>query len=150
MATKRATIQQVFQNLVGRSGSMLPMSKSMRGLASLSATGSAGSAMTSRSGLDGLHDLFDDLILRQVSGIHQDRIARDRQRPDRSRRIAVIAGHYLVEHVVVVHDLPARPQLRHAPPRALLRRGIEVELEVGIGKDDRSLVSPLRDDVRVL
>src|SRR5207249_8229563 len=89
------------------------------------------------------HNPIDDFVLGQRCGINYNRVARDRQRPDRAAGIAMVARDDAAENLVVIDDFAARPQLRNATPGPPLRRGLELALHIGIGEDHRALIAPL-------
>ena len=96
------------------------------------------------------HDRFqpgDDFVRRQAVGRNFDRIVRLSQRPDRSRRIALIAQSLVGQHFVERNLFAAGQQIAVTPPGPFLFVGREKDLALGIGKNNRALIAAFGHDV---
>src|SRR5690606_31168880 len=101
----------------------------------------------SASGLFALRDESEDaghdLVDREAVRLDDDRARRNAKRGDLPASIALIAGADIGEHAVVGARPATRIELEEATSGSLLRRSVEVHLDVRVREDDRAHVAPV-------
>ena len=96
-----------------------------------------------------LFELGDDLVRREAVGGDFDRVVCLYERADRPRRIAMVAQPLIGEHFVERNVFAAGLQIGMPAAGSFLFVGREEDFALGVGKNDRSLVAALGDDVVV-
>ena len=101
------------------------------------------------AGLD-VADRVDDRVDRVLEAVAVGRddpcVRRGAERRDRTRRIELIAPAQRIEEARGVRAVRVEPALLGPPPRPLLDRRLEEDLEIGVGQDDRADVAPGHHD----
>ena len=87
----------------------------------------------------------NNLVQRHVRCVDSTGIVGANQRAIPPYRIELVTLSDLLKYFSFINVHPRTPNLISAPTSADLRVGVKVELDVGIGKHDRSLIPPLRD-----
>src|SRR5438552_15833192 len=90
-----------------------------------------------------LHDPGDHVGFEVSCRVDDLSALRRPKRADRSIPIALVAFDDLLEHLAVLDDLSAKPELCNPAARPLLGCGIQKNLQGGIGKHNASLIASL-------
>src|SRR3954471_1823881 len=90
-------------------------------------------------------DLADDVLERPVGRVELDRV-----RGRAERRVLALGVLRVAQRLVLHHDAPVGAELARPPAGAFLRRGREVDLQLGARRHHRADVAPLPHPVAAL
>ncbi len=88
--------------------------------------------------------------MREIGRVDDDGVVGDDQRAGRAVAVGGVALDDLAEEALFVYSLAGGAQLIGAAAGAGLGGGVEEELDVRVGEDDRTLVAPLAHEARML
>ena len=92
---------------------------------------------------------IDHLRFAEIGSVDDFRAGRDRQRAHRPARIPFVALDNLPKNLLIVSHLAPCPKLGNPASRPFGGSRIKIELQLGVGEYDRSLIPPFGNEVAV-